>query len=336
MESDYNQDLPHELLEKLRNLELELEDGDITLKGFEKKKASLLAASNPTTPTSPHQKTDAEILEELGPEPSAADVVDFLDFLPSPTHSPVLRSATLDIGNTFMETSHHPVQPSSLPPPPVPLQQQQQQQQQQMYAHQQQSYPRPVQPQYRPYNTGRPMMNNGYYPVVGGSPLPNNRPPYPMRPIQQQQQQQQRPPPGSNPYYSNGRPPPSSQNYRPINTNYQQRPIIYNANPNIPPQQQQQTSPRPMYRPQPRPNNANYQNYRPQPQQQHQQQQQYAQPQYIPSSTANSVRNSELQYGNYAYNNTVNRSPSGNTGSHPTERQYQTMSMYSARSDSTE
>lgn len=300
MESDYNQDLPFELLEKLRNLELELEDGDITLKGFEKKKASLLAVT-----TTPHQKTDAEILEELGPEPSAADVVDFLDFLPSPTHSPTSRSATLDIGNTFMD--YHPVQP--LPQQPLPQQQQQHHQQQQIYAQ-----PRP---QYRPYNQGRPMANPSYY---GGSPLPNNRPPY-NRPIQQQQR-----PPGPNPYYANQRPSPSipSQNYRPINNNYQ-RPIIYNNN--IP----QQTSPRPMYRPQPRPNNTNYQNYRPQ----QQQQQPYPQTQYVPPS--NSLRSSDVQYGNYAYNNnSANRALSANTGTHPNERQYQTMSVYSARSDSTE
>ncbi|KAI8094742.1 hypothetical protein BDF21DRAFT_409365 [Thamnidium elegans] len=312
MESDYNQDLPLEILDKLRNLELELEDGDITLKGFEKKKASLLA-SNPTTPTSPIQKTDAEILEELGPEPSAADVVDFLDFLPSPTHSPPTRNATANIGATFMEENHRQLQQQPQHQQPQPQLQQPQLQQQQM---QHQPYPqqvRPIQTQYRPYNQSRPIMNNPSY--YQGSPLPNNtsnnRPPYNMvpRPQPQQPQPQQ----------------------RPMNI----PPVIYNTNQNIP----QQTSPRPMYRPQPRPNtnpNPNYQPYRPQQQQQQQQQQVYSQPN-------NSMRNSELQYGNYPYNNSngVNRSLSTNTGTnmagnHTDQRQYHSMSMYSTRSDSME
>lgn len=333
MESDYNQDLPSDILDKLRNLELELEDGDITLKGFEKKKASLLA-SNPTTPTSPIQKTDAEILEELGPEPSAADVVDFLDFLPSPTHSPS-RDVTANIGATFMEENHRHLQQQqhSLPPPP-PLPQQQQMQHQ-MYSQQ----VRPIQNQYRPYNQSRPMMNNS--PYYQGQPLPNNssnnRPPYNMvpRPLPQQPQRPMNVPPGQNPYYVNQRPSPSIPplNYRPsTNTGYQQqRPIIYNSNQNIPPPLQ--TSPRPMYRPQPRPNtvNPNYQSYRPQPQQQV-----YAQP-------TNPMRNSEMQYGNYSYNssNGVNRSLSTSTGTNMTgnnadQRQFHSMSMYSTRNDSME
>ncbi|KAI7904337.1 uncharacterized protein BX663DRAFT_504706, partial [Cokeromyces recurvatus] len=58
MASDHNQELPPEILEKLRNLELELEDGDITLKGFEKKKASLLADFS----SSIQQKSEAELI----------------------------------------------------------------------------------------------------------------------------------------------------------------------------------------------------------------------------------------------------------------------------------
>ena len=331
MESNSNQDLPAEILDKLRNLELELEDGDITLKGFEKKKANLLAdITSTSTPSSPRIKTDAEILEELGPEPSAADVVDFLDFLPSPTHSPPSRGATADIGANFMEENHR--QLKQQPQQPYQTQPQQQQYQQQM---------RPIQSQpsqYRPYQQqGRPVMNN--QPYFQGSPLPNNngnRPPYMVARPQQPQQRI----PGANPYYANQRPlPPVNaippQNlYRPTNNfqqpiQQQQRPIMYNNNSNIP----QQTSPRPMYRPQPQPRpsvNMNYQNYRPQPQQQ------FVQP-------SNSIRNPDMQYGNYPSNNMngVNRSLSTNTGINMTgkptdQRQYQTMSMYTTRNDSME
>jgi hypothetical protein len=91
MSSCYN-DLPSEILQKVLNLELELNDGDITPKGFNKKKNQLLEthyARNtipeyqhlPAIETNMTQKPDSI-------EPSAADVKDFLDFLPSPTHSP--------------------------------------------------------------------------------------------------------------------------------------------------------------------------------------------------------------------------------------------------------
>lgn len=98
-------DLPAEVLEKLRALELELEEGDITKKGYEKKKANLLqeyastddSTNGAVTPRgdtnnswqaseTPNESATTPI--DLEPEPSAADVVDFLDYLPSPTHSP--------------------------------------------------------------------------------------------------------------------------------------------------------------------------------------------------------------------------------------------------------
>jgi hypothetical protein len=308
MEADYSQDLPTEILDKLRNLELELEDGDITLKGFEKKKASLLADISSNSPTQ-QQKSEAELLEELGPEPSAADVVDFLDFLPSPTHSP---TRTVEAVN-LMEENHRQIQ-----------QQQQQQHQQQQYQPlpqqqqyqplpQQQQQVRPMQPQYRPYPGNNGGMGRGNY--YNNAPAPNNRPymiprnnGYPQPSSQQQPQMRPMPPLGANPYYSQ-RPPPQNIGYRP-----QQVP---------PPQQQQRppqqptTSPRLMYRPQPRPNGG----YRPQ--------------QYVQSHVG------QPQYGNYGYNNAgnVNRSLSTNSGtSSGTNMQPQRPynSMYTPRSDSME
>lgn len=356
MESDYNQDLPDDILEKLRNLELELEDGDITLKGFEKKKASLLAdISNPGSPVSPtNQKSEAELLAELGPEPSAADVVDFLDFLPSPTHSP---TRTVEAVN-HMEENHRQMQQQqqvqhqsyqTLPPQqqyqPSPQLQQQQQQQQQYISPQQQQM-RPMQPQYRPYPPGGVGRGNNAGPYYGnsnmGSPLPNNRP-YMVRnnyPQQQQPPQSQmgRPmgPPGSNPYYGQRPPssiPPQNVMYRP-----QQQPYASNQ-----PRPQITTSPRPMYRPQPRPNGG----YRPQ------------QPQYMQSNGQPPLQQqqqppqqSQQQHGNY-YNSGsggsgvgVNRSLSANTGTnsmnsnnmgkHYDQQQRQYLSMHSTRSDSME
>ncbi|KAL1932959.1 hypothetical protein VTP01DRAFT_8637 [Rhizomucor pusillus] len=116
MASESDQDLPRELLDKLRNLELELEDGDITQKGFEKKKASLLQQYQQDDPDASKQGTNAKEEEsesgqqhDFGPEPSAADVVDFLDYLPSPTHSPPKPQA----GAALMEQNHNNNRPLS-------------------------------------------------------------------------------------------------------------------------------------------------------------------------------------------------------------------------------
>ncbi|KAI9252634.1 hypothetical protein BY458DRAFT_522932 [Sporodiniella umbellata] len=100
-------DLPDDIVNKLRQLDLELEDGDITQKGYDKKKANLLASV----------VTQDEEYEDFGPEPSAADVDDFLDFLPSPTHSP--RDSE---GAALMENNHMKFQQHQLPPPPLPPQ----------------------------------------------------------------------------------------------------------------------------------------------------------------------------------------------------------------------
>jgi hypothetical protein len=244
MESDPNLDLPPEIVEQLKNLELELQDGDITLKGFEKKKASLLADMSPRS-TVVVQPSDAEILAELGPEPSAADVVDFLDFLPSPTHSPTRTVEAVQL----MEQNHRQIQQQPQPqlqpatqlqynntpnptlyynpPPPTPN-------------HQKMYYSAPN-PAYRP-------GPNTYYP--DNTPVPNNNRTYaPPRPAYPQNQV--RPIPSG--YY--GRPPttnpPQHMMYRPL-----QRPP--------PPPvtvQPLTTSPRPMYRPPP---STNSNNYRPQ------------------------------------------------------------------------
>ncbi|KAI9483335.1 MAG: hypothetical protein EXX96DRAFT_536686 [Benjaminiella poitrasii] len=126
-------DLPWEVASQLQCLDLELEEGDITQKGYEKKRNQLLApfkelieeksrSINPplldrstsqsinseTQGTNSEQEnscsTDAML--DLGPEPSAADVTDFLDFLPSPTHSPVDHE---NKGATFMEENHQSI-----------------------------------------------------------------------------------------------------------------------------------------------------------------------------------------------------------------------------------
>ncbi|KAG0180058.1 hypothetical protein DFQ28_001875 [Apophysomyces sp. BC1034] len=109
MDSGFSGDLPCDVLEKLRVLDLELAEGDITEKGYEKKKRLLLESyvvslpaiggNNPSDTCVAREHSDEppknhaididSALDDLGPEPSAADVVDFLDFLPSPSHSPV-------------------------------------------------------------------------------------------------------------------------------------------------------------------------------------------------------------------------------------------------------
>lgn len=108
--------LPQYILEKLKSLQLELEDGDITQKGYDKKRQQILTPymdllNRPAESTRSdtqsaqnadngsesfvHNQADLErerelVEEELGPEPSAADVDDFLDFLPSPTRTPAM------------------------------------------------------------------------------------------------------------------------------------------------------------------------------------------------------------------------------------------------------
>lgn len=119
-------DLPLDVAYELQRLEHELQEGDITQKGYDKKKANILAPYKDTigpkmSYTKIQQDPDMEAsVEDLGPEPSAADVQDFLDFLPSPTNSPVDRK-----GATLMEENHkHMIKggPSNnnLPPPPSP------------------------------------------------------------------------------------------------------------------------------------------------------------------------------------------------------------------------
>ncbi|KAG0747320.1 hypothetical protein G6F57_002504 [Rhizopus arrhizus] len=322
MQAEHIEDLPADILNKLRNLDLELADGDITQKGYDKKKANLLAsiATTTTTTTTTTTAEEEESFEDLGPEPSAADVVDFLDFLPSPTHSP--RESE---GASLMESNHLRLQQE---------QQQQQQQQQQAIMYQNGSpNMRPMQapPQYRPYRPLPTPNNPPYYnnsPSMG-SPLPNNRPymvvrnnggyQQPPAPSQPPQPQQQRPP-GANPYmYPNNRLPPQNV-YRPANTSVYQRPMIYNnTNPrpsNLPPPQQQNI--RPIYRP--TPPRPPFQNYRPQPQ---------ASQQYVPG------RSPEMQYGNvrpnYPYAG-ANRSPSSTHASITGRYDYADhQSVYSAR-----
>lgn len=300
--------LPSDLREELAILEQELEDGDITQKGYDKKKAALLqpylkppgpsiTTDDATKPlTSPpivtrtfrptegeyyHQQprsqstfldkededyqlsTDDACLD-LGPEPSAADHVDFLDFLPSPTHSPP-RSASPE---ALMEHNHQQViqqqqqqqqrspQPSiltesprqqhqPLPPRPTgqpayrPLPPQHQHHPQQHPPQWNQSYPstRPRPPyDYRMVN--RPQYGMGPPPPThhsGGGGYPGQRPPLPhqvngspgamYRP--QGYSPGGRPPP---PHMYGGSPAPRPPYYRPSPPSQQQQ------------QQQQQTA----------------------------------------------------------------------------------------------
>lgn len=129
-------DLPWDVADKLQCLDFELREGDITEKGYEKKRAQLLEPYKElieqktreanerllqrSVPQPNEQDTTFEAAVDLGPEPSAADVTDFLDFLPSPTHSPVDNK-----GVAFMETNYQHQQAnaasaSSAPPPPPP------------------------------------------------------------------------------------------------------------------------------------------------------------------------------------------------------------------------
>ncbi|KAI7856398.1 hypothetical protein BDC45DRAFT_503856 [Circinella umbellata] len=282
IESD--QDLPHELLEKLKNLELELEDGDITQKGFEKKKATLMdqfgqneeqrqSNDNDTlSRTSRHSDNGASEPIDFGPEPSAADVVDFLDYLPSPTHSPPKPASASSSGAALMEQNHRQLQ-EKLPVQPVQPQVQPQHVQQQIqpqasyhpYPQQQQQQPQQQQWQQPPTSYGYTSAAGGngtqYYHTGGASPRPARtydsrmapRPQYQQGPPQSSPSirhgqtpygysQQPRPGPPPQAAYRQGPPPPNAQ-YRPIYTNApsqpQQRPI---------PQQMVGGSPRPVYR----------------------------------------------------------------------------------------
>jgi hypothetical protein len=231
-------DLPWDVADKLQCLDFELREGDITEKGYEKKRAQLLepykelieqktreanerllqrSASVPQPTANSHndeQDTMSETALDLGPEPSAADVTDFLDFLPSPTHSPVDNN-----GAALMEVNHQNIV----------------QQQQQPIIQGTISSPLPVPPP-RSMTTGyirpsmmqqqspRPFMpDNGYRP-----PLPQN---YNMRPSFDPRMGPPRPMYTTNVYPGrpplNGfRPPPSSippssntQMYRPQQQN---------------------------------------------------------------------------------------------------------------------
>ncbi|ORX53052.1 hypothetical protein DM01DRAFT_1336238 [Hesseltinella vesiculosa] len=228
-----DQDFPAELLQKLDALKLELEDGDITEKGYEKKRANLLDRH-----TQDKRQQEQDALAELGPEPSAADVIDFLDYLPSPTHSPPKpqtgaqlmeqhhassssssssSSSTIAPRTSSIQAStpapqhHYPQQQQHYQQASPQLQHQQQQQQQQAY-YQQQGYSAADYP-------------GQYYPTMN-SPRPN-RPAYAARPLPQANYSPQ--------YYA-----------RPYQQPHpQQRPMQYH------PQQQQQqpySSSRPMYR----------------------------------------------------------------------------------------
>ncbi|KAL0088245.1 hypothetical protein J3Q64DRAFT_1724720 [Phycomyces blakesleeanus] len=293
MAAESSRDLPPELLEKLRDLELELEDGDITQKGFEKKRTNLLeqySAPEPSKTSSSgsviSQREDEDY--DYGPEPSAADVVDFLDYLPSPTHSPTRSSR----GAGYMEENFQQQQleraasessasynnsnnnnyPRTHPSPTIPyrpytqtsqpLQSLQQQPLQQQQIH----YGQPIRqveapmghpaqgPYYHPSAPGRPydprMAPRPSFPQNAGPPSPmrHSPNPYGYQP-QPQTQQQQRPQPS----------PPSGGGYRPAPIThggaYPPRPMYNTPRPTTGQQ-------RPMYRPVPmnRPN-GNY--YRP-------------------------------------------------------------------------
>lgn len=264
MTSD-NQDLPAELLEKLRNLELELEDGDITQKGFEKKKASLLQQyardndyrASTANSSQAQEGVDTEIsTTDFGPEPSAADVVDFLDYLPSPTHSPPKATT----GASYMEENHRQlqeqthrgpspaltmgsttaVQPQYRPytaPPATTAQWQQQPYYAYssptrpapdgQYYHPSMTSPRPSRP---PYDSWRPQYPSGTHPLYN----------YPQRPVPS-------PPPPPSSYRPGPAPPsvthPGGSAYRPMYSTPPQRPVVSGPQP-IP-----AGSPRPLYRP---------------------------------------------------------------------------------------
>ncbi|KAI8393542.1 uncharacterized protein BYT42DRAFT_10680 [Radiomyces spectabilis] len=260
--SDPSDDLPWDVWEKLRILDLELHEGDITQKGYEKKKALLLkpytndslppvpthasavengsdvnlpmfaatsndhprdiqspsikSISNATDPETQHSTDDnnafhSEDLEynelgepiDLGPEPSAADVVDFLDYLPSPTHSPTRTNTAASSSSYFdlqlkdQETASRSMSPSmaATQPAGMPLSGS--------------STNLTMLNQYRPYPSQQPPLP----PTLQQPPWPQPMPPthpvtgLPMRPANRPMYDNRMPP--RQPYPGAGPPPPA-------------------------------------------------------------------------------------------------------------------------------
>lgn len=191
-------DLPLDVAYELERLEHELEEGDITQKGYDKKKSQILAPYQDLL--APKTKTTATTIAagsplissetiDMGPEPSAADVVDFLDFLPSPTHSPSDKK-----GSQLMEQHIEHARSPSLPPRPTPPQQQQQ----------------PIRPPALPSRQPQQQYTRPFDPRLG-SPRPVHN--YPMRP-----------PPPMNGFRPPPLPPPSSSSAPTYNRPYPYRP----------------------------------------------------------------------------------------------------------------
>lgn len=258
-------ELPPEVLEQLRILDLELEEGDITQKGYEKKKSNLLQALGLSDSTQNDHEPPAEngtinvpkeddsirnhdtLPTDMEPEPSAADVVDFLDYLPSPTHSPKQP----EHGAALMEENHQRLQAaasSSATAEPVSLQQQPPSP---AFQHQGLSTPvgpRPLGPSSSLYmatstmtsprpswaydpRMARPAYQQATYPPATA------RPPYSAYPVQP------RPPMGLPPY--NRPPPPPPTNMPP----YGSRPMYPPQQRPMYPHQQLSGAPRPGYPP---------------------------------------------------------------------------------------
>lgn len=261
-----DQDLPAELLKKLEGLQIELEDGDITQKGYDKKRTTLLEQHA-------QQKKEEEeaLLASLGPEPSAADVIDFLDYLPSPTHSPPRPSSGEQYMEQNLQGQQHSTSSTSAPvsTPRVssiannsnsnqmkyPTTDPYQQRQQQHWQQQQPSYGQPQQSQQPPvgYPAENTMVSGQYYPsnMVSGSPRPNR--PYDPRMVRPQYVPQPQQYYTSQPHTASGtpRPLPSTPMYQ---QQQQQRPMSFpgSSHPQQQPQQQRPmypNQPRPMYRP---------------------------------------------------------------------------------------
>lgn len=232
-------DLPWDVAEQLQILDLELSEGDITQKGYDKKKAQLLApfeslieeksqfTKQPIPPPEPEPEPILE--EDLGPEPSAADVTDFLDFLPSPTHSPVDHD---NEGAALMEQNHktiattpsisqlndpttnfNPVPPPALPPHPTPTMSHNRLPQQQPRPFNNNNNFRPTNFNNRPPPSFDPRMGPprppiyaypGRPPMNGFRPPPHHHASSPQLMYRPQPQQQQQP----YPYRPNNMPPP--------------------------------------------------------------------------------------------------------------------------------
>lgn len=163
-------DLPLDVAYELERLEHELQEGDITQKGYDKKKSNILAPYQDLL--AEKNKPQAQLVEnDFGPEPSAADVVDFLDFLPSPTHSPVDRKGTQLMEQHMIKQNIGPSNNHSSPvlhPRPAP-----------------QFRPPPPQQHVRPFDPrmGSPRPIHGYPmrpPPINGFRPPVAVPPSPM------------------------------------------------------------------------------------------------------------------------------------------------------------